>query len=98
MSPSGKTYAFAQALNTSLATKDVGRNFPGEGSRGGLDSAIIVIPGGSTPILLASMVKMKEFLGQGGGMPLFCLYLPTVYARYGFTVLQFCLFVLSDKQ
>ena len=60
--------------------KGVGRNF----SRGGLSGApgegspaIFQFPGGAQPRFLgASMVKMKEFSGQGGhGLP--CLCLPT---------------------
>ena len=56
---------------SSCTTKGVARNF----SRGGLSGApgegspaIFQFPGGAQPrFLVASMVKMKEFSGQGGG-------------------------------
>ena len=65
-------------------SKGVDRNFsmaglseaPGEGS-----PAIFQIPGGAQPqCLVASMVKMKEFRGQGWGNDPPCLCLPTPMA------------------
>ena len=63
-----------KANETWVSAKGVGRNF----SRGGLSGApgegspaIFQIPGGGAQprIFVASMVKMKEFSGQGGHAP-----------------------------
>ena len=54
-------------------TQGVGRNFSKGGLSGasGEDPALFQFPGGSQPrFLAASMVKIKEFSGQGGMAPL----------------------------
>ena len=59
--------------------KGVARNF----SRGGLPSHFSIFRGGGAQprFLVASMVKMKEFSGQGGHGPP-CLCLPTPLVDY----------------